>query len=330
VGDASLETTVVGSTCAAATSLTTSTNETAVGHAITLTAAGIDANNQSSDVTLTWSSTGSAGSLTGSTGTSNTFNCTAGGTATITVTAAISNGGASCPGIGSLTTTVTCDGSSDAGAAPDTSTVPDTGTTPDTGTVVDTGAPDTGTVVEAGPLAPCTTAGQTNCVKCDGNASGLCTPTEATIVQHDIAKGVTTAAGAPPADSCYECLMNGSCINDTVFGDVGHECEDPLSTFGTATLCEATLGCIFNTACASTSVATCYCGTAGVATACQGNPAPGPINGACASTIAAGLGFATTDGTDNTAKLENVAYASGRADQIFQCGLANSCTKCSL
>ena len=80
--------------------------------------------------------------------------------------------------------------------------------------------------------------------------------------------------------------------------------------------------------CAASAVSTCYCGTAGVATACQGNPAPGPINGACDTQIAAGLGFATTDGTDNANNLTNTTLASGRADQIILCAFNNSCTQC--
>ena len=59
----------------------------------------------------------------------------------------------------------------------------------------DTGAPDTG--VDSGPVAlvPCTTAGQTGCVQCQGNSNNLCSPTEALIVQQDIKKGLATAAG---------------------------------------------------------------------------------------------------------------------------------------
>lgn len=181
---------------------------------------------------------------------------------------------------------------------------------------------------DGGGLRPCTKTGQTGCVTCDGNMDGICSPTEAAFVQHDIAKGLAMGPGPDPAGSCYECLMNGSCINDTEFGDVDHECEDNLATFGTAAQCEATIACLLTTNCAKTAVAACYCGTAAVATACQGNPAPGPINGACASTIAMGLGFPLSDGTDNTAKLENIAYAAGKANQIFQCGIANSCAAC--
>jgi hypothetical protein len=95
--------------CAAASALVVAPSETPVGHTINLYASGIDPNNQNSDVTLTWMATGSAGSLAGSMGASNTFRCAAPGAATITVTAAILDAGASCPGIGSLSATVTCD-----------------------------------------------------------------------------------------------------------------------------------------------------------------------------------------------------------------------------
>jgi len=107
--DASLQ--AVGSpvSCAAATSLLVEPTEIFVGDGVSLTASGIDADGQDSDVTLTWTSTGSAGSLAGATGTSNTFDCTAAGVATVTVTATISGGGASCPVTGSLSATVQCD-----------------------------------------------------------------------------------------------------------------------------------------------------------------------------------------------------------------------------
>jgi hypothetical protein len=319
-GDASLQTTVLGGTCAAVSSLSVSPAETAVGSTITLAAVGIDPSNQTSDVTLTWSATGGVGSLTGATGTGNTFTCASGGTETITVTAAISGGGASCAGTGSLSSTVICDGPvADAGTP-----VPDSGGggTPDTGT----GTPDTGT--GGGPLAPCTTAGQTNCVQCQGNNSGLCTATEALFVQHDIDKGIATAAGPDPSSACYSCLFNADCIDNDAFGDTGKECGDAIQTFGTAAECSAVVSCILGSNCAASAVAPCYCGTLGLATTCQGTSGVA-VNGACDTVIAAGLGFPVGDGTDNTAKLENSAFASGRADQIFQCGVvANGCSAC--
>jgi hypothetical protein len=177
-----------------------------------------------------------------------------------------------------------------------------------------------------GPILPCTTAGQTGCVQCQGSTGGICSSTEAALVAKDVAKGKATAAGPDPAGSCYTCLLNGGCLDDVTFGDTGHECGDLGA--GLQANCASTLSCILGSNCASTSVATCYCGTAGVSTTCQGNPAAGPINGACASQIATGLGFPVTDGTDNTKQLTNTTLASGMADQIFVCGLANGCTAC--
>jgi hypothetical protein len=184
-----------------------------------------------------------------------------------------------------------------------------------------------------GPLAPCTQSNPTGCVQCQGNIdaganTNLCSPTEAQFVRHDIAKGIATAPGPDPAAGCYTCLLGGGCIDDTQFNDTGHECEDPFATFGTAAECESVITCILGSSCATTAVSTCYCGTAGVSTACQGNPAPGPINGACDTQIAAGLNFPVTDGTDNTKNLTDITRAAGKADQIFQCAQSNGCTAC--
>jgi hypothetical protein len=188
------------------------------------------------------------------------------------------------------------------------------------------GGPDGG---DAGHgLVPCTTAGQTGCVQCEANTSLLCTPTEALFVQHDIDKGLAAAPGPDPSGSCYFCLYQADCINNDTFGDTAKECEDPIQTFGTSVECRDTIQCILGSNCAESAVAPCYCGTLGLATTCQGTSGV-PVNGACDTVIAAGLGFAVGDGTDNTAKLENSAYAAGRANQIFQCGVvANGCVQC--
>jgi hypothetical protein len=176
-----------------------------------------------------------------------------------------------------------------------------------------------------GPILPCTTANQTGCVQCQGSTGGACSPTEQSIVAADVAAKRSTAAGPSGANSCYTCLYNGGCLDDTL-GDTNHECGDlPAAAQGA---CATTLGCLITSKCAATAVSACYCGTAGVATACQGNPAPGPINGACDTQIAAGLGFPVTDGTDNTKHLTDTTLASGMADQIFQCALSNSCAMC--
>jgi hypothetical protein len=198
-------------------------------------------------------------------------------------------------------------------APADTSTVPETGTDASDG---------------AGPLVPCTTAGQTNCVKCDGQTTGICTPTEAIIVQYDIDKGLVTAPGPEPMTACYECMTGfmAGCLDDSI-GDHGRECEDPL-TSGTADQCRATLQCILNTNCAAVAVSTCYCGTAGVATSCHGNPAPGPINGACATQIATGMGYPVSDGTDITNHLTDPTHAAGMAVELLYCAQNSTCTSC--
>jgi hypothetical protein len=198
-----------------------------------------------------------------------------------------------------------------------------------------------------GGLAPCTEQNPTNCVQCQfniadgGDAAGFCTPTEADFVAFDIANGLATAPGpdpgppdadaAMPTGSCYYCLFQGGCIDDAVFADMGNECEDGdfVGAGGTTVAeCETVIHCILGSSCARVAVSGCYCGDAGIDTTCQGNPAAGPINGACASQIATGLGFQLADGTDNTMNLTDTKKGGGRATQIFQCAQSNHCTAC--
>jgi hypothetical protein len=106
--EASLRTVLGGGPCAAVDSLIAAPREVDVGQSMKLTASGIDPGDQSSDVLLTWAATGSAGSLASVAGATNTFNCTGPGAETVTVTAAIVDGGAACPGK-SLTVVLVCD-----------------------------------------------------------------------------------------------------------------------------------------------------------------------------------------------------------------------------
>jgi hypothetical protein len=185
-------------------------------------------------------------------------------------------------------------------------------------------------------LHPCTVVGDPACVQCQfndtpPNTNKTCTPTEARIVQYDIDKGRATAAGPDPVGSCYTCLAQNSCIDDTRLGDTNQECEDSSITTGTAAQCEAVIDCIFRTntgmgTCAKSAAVGCYCGTAALTTACQGNPSS--ANGDCDVQIASGLGFPTLDGTDNTAHFTDAFRAAGVADQIFSCAHTNSCTAC--
>jgi len=320
-------------------------------------------------VTLTWAATGGAGTLTGTSGTTNTFLCQSAGSETITVTAAISGGGASCPSTGTLSTTVSCDtvgdatveagaspvdaaaetsapqGGNDASSADTGASVPDTGTGTEEASAGEAGAGEAGAGdgaagsseagTEAGTtaaLAPCTTAGQANCVTCQGNATGtganggICTATEALFVQKDITAGIATAAGPDPSTGCYSCLLHADCLDDDEFGDTDQECGDPLST-GTSAECLTTVSCLLSSGCAASSPSICYCGTAPTTTTCYSTPSA--ENGACATQIATGNGFAVDDGADNLTNLTNTTLASGMAVQIFECGKSNHCSQCS-
>ena len=182
-------------------------------------------------------------------------------------------------------------------------------------------------------LAPCTTAGQTNCVACQGSTGGLCTATEAALVQHDITKGLATAAGNDPATGCYSCLFNAGGLDDVTFGDTGHECGDLASASQAA--CATTLSCILSTSCAysgtydggagtANNVSDCYCGTAPTSGTCTS----GGANGPCDAQEAAGLGFAESDGLDILKNFTATTLSSGVANNILQAAISNSCTQC--
>jgi hypothetical protein len=104
VADASF----VGRPCAAATSLSAAPDNVVVGSSIALSASGVDPAYRSADVTLMWEASGSVGSLSPLTGATVLFHCTSAGTATVTVTASMANGGISCPGTGSLSALLRC------------------------------------------------------------------------------------------------------------------------------------------------------------------------------------------------------------------------------
>jgi len=196
-------------------------------------------------------------------------------------------------------------------------------------TAVDSGS-DTGTTAA---LAPCTVAGQTNCVQCQGNSTNLCTPTEAALVQLDIKKGLATAAGPDPTAGCYTCLFNAGGIDDTVFNDVGHECAD-VSGAANQTACTSTLSCILSSSCAwggsvtASAVSSCYCGTAPVSGTCANVGSTNAANGACDAQEATGLGFAANDGLDILKNFTSTTLASGVANNIIQTAISNGCGQC--
>jgi hypothetical protein len=201
----------------------------------------------------------------------------------------------------------------------------------------DTG-PATVDASDGGGLVPCTASGQTACVQCQGNASLVCSPTEAAIVAFDIRQNVATAPGPDPNTSCYTCLLQAGCIDDTVFPDTGHECGDlPAGNFtagsgsvGPATtLCLATVECVIGSACAETNggLDNCYCGAGGGSPSlCPGN---GPAaNGACKDQETSGFLASPNDATNTLKNYTDTTEPSGMANQIFICALASSCSSC--
>jgi hypothetical protein len=351
--DASLEATVIQGTCAAVNSLFASPNETNVGATMSLTATGIDSNYQSSDVVLTWTATGGVGSLAATTGTSNTFTCTAAGTETITVTATISNGGASCPVIGSVPVTLSCDLTADASvpeaSAPEAS-APEA-SAPEA-SAPEASAPETG-VAEGGgtgPLTPCTAVGQTNCARASGNTSGLATEEEAYFIQKDITAGRVSAAGpislADPTSSCYSCLVNAAAINATARHVTGVECGDLAANFtngssatvsGPAT-CIAAIQCLSGSTGAGCTAGSagvgndtfCYCGAGGYGTGASAGPSVCGttnalhVNGNCLATELAGFN-STVTGT-NLSNFAQSSQPSGMANQFVESAIPGNCS----
>ena len=207
-------------------------------------------------------------------------------------------------------------------------------------TVCPAGDACTNSVCAAPPLVPCTTAGQTNCVQCQGNASGLCSQTEAAIVNLDIQNVPITTAGPDPAAGCYSCLVTADCIDDTVSGDTLHECEDLPGNFtgdgggagqSDTSLCVETLSCVLTSGCANTTngQSFCYCGSGGGGpSACAS--AGAATNGACKSQETNGLFPTANDSTDVLKDFTDTTEPSGMANQIIKCAVSNKCTQCLL
>jgi hypothetical protein len=168
------------------------------------------------------------------------------------------------------------------------------------------------------------------CVPCAGNATGLCTPTEALFVQFDIDHGLAAPDGGDPTSACYGCLWNSGCLDDTVYSDMGHECGDLTGTLdggSDTTLCLATASCILQTSCVnSAGVSTCYCGTAFQGSACA--TAGSAVDGTCLNQEVNGLGFPASDNTDILTNFTAASLPSGMANEIFQCAQSNGCTAC--
>jgi hypothetical protein len=195
--------------------------------------------------------------------------------------------------------------------------------------------------------APCASSGP-NSVQCDHTAAmnGACTPTEAIIVNRDIAKGFVTGSTLT-AGSCYECLVTATCIDDNV-GDTGNECGDLTGTVGSGAqaaetktqACLNTLTCIAPATTAascslqpSDGISNCYCGPAFPSISACNGASGSTVNGACVGVETDGFG--ATSATPPSTILGEIAaksFGSGMANAILKCAGTNTtapaCPQC--
>lgn len=98
------------------------------------------------------------------------------------------------------------------------------------------GAPDAGadsntTSTTACTTAPCATSGP-NSARCSGSPDGVCTPSEAVVMNYDIAHN-GQGPGTPVAAGCYICMITNACLDaDGTTNTLGTavtsaECGDP-------------------------------------------------------------------------------------------------------
>src|ERR1700758_2330107 len=153
----------------------------------------------------------------------------------------------------------------------------------------------------------------------DYNDGGPCTATEQMFVDSN--------------PDCYTCLVNAECLDDTIYSDVGNECEDLV---GTATagpaygmtrtdLCLGEIACILKTFCGSEDITSCYCGEI-TGPMCAWDQHPLDANGQCWQQNIDGTEHNTTDPPSAVdPDIVNTHLGAGRANDIFSCGMGNGC-----
>ncbi|MGH7437834.1 MAG: hypothetical protein ACRENE_19320, partial [Polyangiaceae bacterium] len=216
-------------------------------------------------------------------------------------------------------------------------------------------------VCESGPTActtaPCAPSGP-NSVQCPGGVmgDGSCTPTEAILVEHDIAAGHLTGgqltpyvgtSTVPSQGSCYGCLMGKEC-NQTASGPLQPvECEQAPDLTGQLggvpgvpgqgpALCRDVLECVLGTDCqgpggiagtttlpAQENVNLCVCGGNHPGSGCGSNNS---FDGLCFAEELRGSGF--SKGGLLLANLTFSAIPSGVANYMLECAIENHCSIC--
>ncbi len=192
-----------------------------------------------------------------------------------------------------------------------------------------------------GGLVPCTSAGQTGCVSCNGSSGGVCTADQAYFVEKDITQGKATAAGPDPAGSCYACLLSNFCIDSPSRHVSGVECGDFAggsftngsgASVNATTVCHTLLealttptgdSCVFGNAGVGNDTF-CYCGTGGYGTGSSAGPtacSAAPASSLNGVDVAAELaGFASTaPGTNLNNYNSDATQPSAVANALAEC-----------
>ncbi len=225
--------------------------------------------------------------------------------------------------------------------------------------IADAGS-DTGSVQgqdSGGGPTPCTTApcaaSGPNSVHCEASPQHVCTPTEALIVNYDIANNAQGPGVNLPA-SCYTCMIANACLDGSGNGtppagngsgtDVSNsECGDPNGAGANAPFDNPNVSrtnvaqCFDALTCALTSngsasncthsqlppsVSNCYCG-ANIGSLCLASPASAV--GVCATSIAADIG--STDPTTVLEHFTDTTYSPGAVGlAILNCALTAPAT----
>jgi hypothetical protein len=210
--------------------------------------------------------------------------------------------------------------------------------------------------VTACTSSPCSASG-TNSARCSDKTNGVCTSTEAIVMNYDVSKN-SQGSGATIATGCYQCMINNACLDATGTANglgtavTNAECGDPdgantnppfdsrnVSSSNVpncldALLCTITGGVTgmapysgvneCTTSQSPSSVSNCYCGSA-TGSACIASPSS-PV-GVCAARENTALG--TTDPTTALSHFTDTTFSPGGVgNAVLNCALTANCAAC--
>jgi len=135
---------------------------------------------------------------------------------------------------------------------------------------------------------------------------------------------------------CYACIANAECLDDTLWSDVGLECEDLQGVAqggaraGTSRtqLCWDLIDCMLATGCASIDVTACFCGSqTGGPCATQSTS---KADGLCKQEELDAMEMFNGDPVAySNERLPDTTLASGMANEMFGCANGGNCQLCT-